>query len=304
MTARYRIEHETRYVYGATVATSQHVSYLRPRELPRQRVLANRLSIDPTPARVAQRVDYFGNQVDHFELLQPHLELRVSAHSVCEITAPEPVDAARSWSWREAQRAFAAGAVAPDVAQFVHASPYVPLTAQMQDYARESFPEDRTLLAGATDLMERIHREFRFDPSATTLTTPLVRVLAERRGVCQDFAHFQISCLRSLGLAARYVSGYLLTDPPPGQPRLIGADASHAWVSVYCPRGGWVDLDATNNVIVGERHVTLAWGRDYADVSPLRGVLLGGAEHQLFVGVSVVPIEAEATAPAIDGADA
>ena len=141
--------------------------------------------------------------------------------------------------------------------------------------------------------MHRIHREFTFDPGATTITTPVTRVLAERRGVCQDFAHLQIGCLRSLGLPARYVSGYLLTDPPPGQPRLVGADASHAWLSVCCPRLGWVDLDPTNDVLPSQRHVTLAWGRDYGDVSPLRGVVLGGRAHTLHVGVSVTPAEEE-----------
>ena len=178
-----------------------------------------------------------------------------------------------------------------DDAQFAYASPYVVIAPELERFARASFPPGRSVLAGAIDLMHRIHAEFRFDPSATTVTTPVTRVLAERHGVCQDFAHLQISCLRALGLSARYVSGYLLTDPPAGQPRLIGADASHAWVSVRCPHHGWVDLDPTNDVIVDRRHVTIAWGRDYGDVSPLRGVLLGGAEHTLTVGVSVVPIE-------------
>jgi transglutaminase-like putative cysteine protease len=191
----------------------------------------------------------------------------------------------------EARRALATDGVTPAVSQFVFASPYIPPASEIRAFARSSFPEGRTLLMGAIDLMHRIHRDFRFDPSATNITTPLTRVLAERRGVCQDFAHFQISCLRSLGLAARYVSGYLLTDPPPGQPRLTGADASHAWLAVYCPHHGWVDLDPTNDVIVGQRHVVLGWGRDYGDVSPLRGVLLGGSEHSLHVGVSVVPLE-------------
>ena len=166
------------------------------------------------------------------------------------------------------------------------------IAPELERFARASFPAGRPVLGGAIDLMHRIHAEFRFDPSATTITTPVTRVLAERHGVCQDFAHLQISCLRALGLPARYVSGYLLTDPPAGQPRLIGADASHAWLSVRCPHHGWVDLDPTNDVIVDRRHVTIAWGRDYGDVSPLRGVLLGGAEHTLTVGVSVVPIEA------------
>ena len=178
-----------------------------------------------------------------------------------------------------------------DDEQFAYASPYVVIAPELERFARVSFPPGRPCSAGAIDLMHRIHAEFRFDPSATTVTTPVTRVLAERHGVCQDFAHLQISCLRALGLRARYVSGYLLTDPPAGQPRLIGADASHAWLSVRCPHHGWIDLDPTNDVIVDRRHVTIAWGRDYGDVSPLRGVLLGGAEHTLTVGVSVVPMD-------------
>jgi transglutaminase-like putative cysteine protease len=178
-----------------------------------------------------------------------------------------------------------------EVAQFVSASPYVPLSPELETLARRSFATGRPLLACALALMADLHERFAFDPSATSVTTPLTRVLDHERGVCQDFAHVAIGCFRALGLAARYVSGYLLTDPPPGQPRLVGADASHAWVSFYCPAHGWVDLDPTNGVVVAGRHITVAWGRDYGDVSPLRGVLLGGAEHALHVGVSVLPLE-------------
>ena len=291
MIARYRIQHETRYVYASTVATSQHVAYLRPRELPRQHVIANDLSITPAPSRMAQRTDYFGNHVDHFELHRPHVELRVVGQSVVEVAAAAGnVDPSASPGLKEMQKALADNQVEPEISQFLYPSPYVPPASEIRAFARASFPPGRTALAGAIDLMHRIHRDFRFDPSATNLTTPLTRVLADRRGVCQDFAHFQIACLRSMGLATRYVSGYILTDPPPGQPRLIGADASHAWVSVYCLNHGWVDLDPTNDVVAGQRHVVLAWGRDYGDVSPLRGVLLGGAEHTLYVGVSVLPV--------------
>jgi transglutaminase-like putative cysteine protease len=286
--ALYRIEHETRYVYTSSVSMSQHVAYLRPRALPRQHPRLHELIVDPTPARMNQRIDYFGNSVDHFQILRPHTELRVSSHSLVEVDArTAAIEPDRSPRWEEAR----APGPARDEAQFAYASPYVVLAPELEAFARESFPSGRPLLAGAIDLMHRIHAGFRFDPSATTITTPVTRVLADRHGVCQDFAHLQISCLRSLGLAARYVSGYLLTDPPPGLPRLIGADASHAWLAVHCPHHGWVDLDPTNDVITDQRHVTLAWGRDYGDVSPLRGVLLGGAEHTLSVGVSVVPIE-------------
>lgn len=312
MTVRYRIEHETRYVYSSSVSTSQHVACVRPRELPWQHVDSHALAIDPAPSRVAQRDDYFGNTLDHFELLRPHRELSVLSRAVVDVQArfAAPLDVSLSPRWDSP--ADAAGDVARDAvgdaagdaaaalgiadAQFVYASPYVVIAPELERFARASFPPGRPVLAGAIDLMHRIHGEFRFDPSATTVTTPVTRVLADRHGVCQDFAHLQISCLRALGVPARYVSGYLLTDPPAGQPRLIGADASHAWLSVRCPHHGWIDLDPTNDVIVDRRHITIAWGRDYGDVSPLRGVLLGGAEHTLTVGVSVVPIELPVTA--------
>src|SRR5262249_9786349 len=169
--------------------------------------------------------------------------------------------------------------------------PYITLDPELDEFARATFPPGRPMLAGAIDLMHRIHAEFRFDSTATTITTPVSRVLVDRRGGCQDLAHLQISCLRGLGLAARYVSGYILTTPPPGQPRLIGADASHAWLSVHCPRLGWVDLDPTNDLLPHLSHVTLAWGRDYGDVSPLRGVMVGAAQHTLAVGVGVMPLD-------------
>jgi transglutaminase-like putative cysteine protease len=171
----------------------------------------------------------------------------------------------------------------------------------LSDGVRSCLVSGRSAAAGAIDLMRRIHVAFRFDPSATTLTTPVSRVLVERRGVCQDFAHLQISCLRSLGLAARYVSGYLLTTPPPSRARMIGADASHAWLSVHCPRHGWVDLDPTNDLVPDQRHVTLCWGRDYGDVSPLRGVIMGAAEHTLYVGVNVMPLDSPEWNEALGG---
>jgi transglutaminase-like putative cysteine protease len=290
-----RIEHETRYEYESRVSTSQHVAWLEPRELPFQRVRSFDLLVDPKPARLIRRIDYFGNVVHQFELLRPHDELSVLGRSRVEVeprrdpeSGPDPPwEQVRVWlTHTPAERA-------TEIVQYLGRSPQVLPTPEIAAFALESFIAGRPLLEGAVDLMHRIHREFTFDPAATTPATPVSRVLVDRRGVCQDFAHFQVACLRAMGLAARYVSGYLLTDPPPGQPRLIGADASHAWVSVYVPQGGWVDLDPTNDVIVGQGHVTIGWGRDYGDVTPLRGVLLGGERHKLFVGVSVVPLDGE-----------
>jgi transglutaminase-like putative cysteine protease len=299
MPAFYRVEHETRYVYASDVATSQHMAYLCPRDLPRQPLHQHDLRVDPRPSRLTRRTDYFGNLVAQFTLVTPHDTLAVSGRSIVEVRereAPLAIDESPPWEDARAAHASRTGSrmngASADAVEFVWVSPYVSVAPEVAAFARVSFEPRRPLLDAAIDLMHRIHDEFEFDPSATTITTPVTRVLEERHGVCQDFAHLQISCMRSLGLAARYVSGYLLTDPPPGRPRLIGADASHAWVSVHCPRHGWVDLDPTNALLPDVRHVTLAWGRDYGDVSPLRGVMLGGEEHTLTVGVSVVPLDA------------
>jgi transglutaminase-like putative cysteine protease len=289
----YRVEHTTKYLYTSAVATSQHVAYLRPRELPYQHVRYHELTIEPNPASSSRRTDAFGNDVHHFQILRPHSSLVVGSESVVEVCARGEMDIDNSPRWEAVARELSGRSttVPPGVAQFAQPSTYLPFSEAMGEFGRPSFPSGEPLLRGAAALMQRMHDVFTFDAAATTVTTPLSRVLDERRGVCQDFAHVAISCLRALGLAARYVSGYLLTDPPPGQPRLIGADASHAWLSVFCPVNGWVDLDPTNNVVAGARHITVAWGRDYGDVSPLRGVLLGGARHRLYVGVSVVPLD-------------
>ena len=294
--ALYRIEHVTRYIYNSPVATSQHVAWIEPREVPGQVTLDYELAIDPEPQRIMTRTDYFGNRVHQFELPRPHVEMQVTSRATVSVDRPTPVEAGKTEpAWEELRRRLRRPATDAEraAAEFTFESPQVAVDASVAAFARALFPSGRGVIDGATAMMHRIHEEFTFDPDATTPTTPVSRVLSDRRGVCQDFAHLQIACLRSLGLAARYVSGYLLTDPPPGMPRLIGADASHAWVSVFCPVSGWVDLDPTNGVRVGDRHITLAWGRDYSDVTPLRGVLLGGNEHQLFVGVSVVPVEEE-----------
>jgi transglutaminase-like putative cysteine protease len=293
--AFYRIEHETRYVHAGQVSMSQHIACLTPRPLEWQAVHNCTLDVHPRPADRIERTDYHGNLVTQLSILRPYTELRVTAASQVEVRASgATIDPEASPAWETARDAgvFRRGTPLDDSAQFRYASPYIQPGAELAAFARPTFTAGRPLLAAAIELMQRIHDEFQFDPGVTTITTPVSRVLSERRGVCQDFAHLQIACLRSIGIAARYTSGYLLTDPPPGSPRLIGADASHAWLAVCCPRYGWVDLDPTNAVLPGLRHVTLAWGRDYGDVSPLRGVVLGGGEHELTVGVSVVPTPA------------
>lgn len=280
----YQIEHETRYVHSGRVSTSQHVACLMPRAMPQQHVRSHDIFVDPRPANESRRIDCYGNVEDQFTILTPYSELRVVSTSLVEVEARlQPVDVEAGPAWEEV----AADGSYNDASEFRYPSPYVEPDRALAAFARETFTPGRPLVAAAAALMHHIHDEFQFDPGATTITTPATRVLEERHGVCQDFAHLQIACLRSLGLPARYVSGYLLTDPPPGQPRLVGADASHAWLSVWCPLNGWVDLDPTNAVFPGNRHVTIAWGRDYGDVSPLRGVVLGGGQHELFVGVSM-----------------
>ena len=292
----YEVEHQTRYVHAGRVSTSRHLGYLTPRTLPWQTVHRHAISIDPYPAESVARADAFGNSVTQFSILTSYTELDVTSRSLVEVwprsASGQDVDPDVSLAWEDVrdQGVFRANAPSDEPAEFRYRSPYIELAPELADFARPSMTPGRPLLSAAIELMHRIHDGFRFDAGATSITTPVTRVLAERGGVCQDFAHLQIACLRSFGLAARYVSGYLLTDPPPGQPRLVGADASHAWLSVWCPPFGWVDLDPTNAVLPDGRHVTTAWGRDYGDVSPLRGVVLGSAAHELYVGVSVVPV--------------
>jgi transglutaminase-like putative cysteine protease len=293
MSASYHVEHQTRYVYGTRVSTSQHVAYLRPRVLSKQQVRSFGVSYEPKPSQVSERIDYFGNWTEHFTMLTPHLEMRVTSRSVVEVERRSPdVDPEQSIPWEVVRDSliYRKGTGASESAQYAYESPYTTIAPELAVFARDAFTPGRPLVAAAVALMHRIFTEFTFEPSSTTIATPVTRVLADRHGVCQDFAHLQISCMRSLGLPARYVSGYLLTTPPPGKPRLVGADASHAWLSVHCPALGWIDLDPTNDLICDLRHITVAWGRDYGDVSPLRGVILGGTQHTLEVGVNVSPL--------------
>jgi transglutaminase-like putative cysteine protease len=304
--ARYRVEHETSYVHAGGVSTSQHVAYLTPRALPYQAVRSHGLVIEPAAASHVERMDYFGNAVDQFTILTPYKEMRVIGQSEVEVAAVPPPAGETSAPWETVRDAlvYRLGAPYVDTVELSYPSPYVSTSAELAAYAGESFTAGRPLIAAAIDLMHRINKDFVFDSGATTIATPVKQVLSSRRGVCQDFAHLQVGCLRSLGLPARYVSGYLVTHPIPGQPRLVGADASHAWLAAWCPRLGWVDLDPTNDVLPSQRHVTLAWGRDYGDVSPLRGILLGGGDHTLKVAVSVTPLvdeEAAAASPKKSG---
>jgi transglutaminase-like putative cysteine protease len=287
---RYRIHHVTHYAYSEPVSGSQHDLHLLPRDTERQRCLAATVEIAPLPGVSRERNDYFGNRATHVALAAVHNEFQVIARSEVECSPAPPRNLDEDSPWHEAAAAIAGGHVDLHVQEMALSSPFVPASRALVGYARESFPAGRSLLRASVELMARIHRDFTYDAAATTIATPLEEVFAKRRGVCQDFSHLMIACLRGLGLSARYVSGYLATTPPPGQPRLQGADASHAWLSVYSPRFGFVDLDPTNDVVVGEQHVTLAFGRDFGDVTPLRGVIQGGGRHELQVGVDMLPV--------------
>jgi transglutaminase-like putative cysteine protease len=290
----YRIVHRTTYEYAAPVAVSHNVARLEPRATSAQTPENFSLKISPHPVLRKARADYFGNQLCFFSVQEIHQRLEITAASRVAINATPPPDPDTSSAWEEVAQLFR-DPVAPEVIvpyQFVFDSPQVRASFELAAYARESFQKSTPLLAGALDLTRRIFTDFKYDSKATTIVTPIEEVLEKRRGVCQDFAHLSIACLRSLGLPARYVSGYLRTRPPEGKEKLIGADASHAWFSIFCPRNGWTDFDPTNNSRVSEEHITVAYGRDFSDVSPVAGILTGGGNHEVKVSVDVEEIPA------------
>jgi len=293
--ARYQITHETDYHYAAAVPHSQQLLHLRPRPLAYQRLLRHELHITPPPSRETTAFDYFGNPSTLLEFTRPHLRLSVSAETRIEVMPRANCDFRASPPWEQVvRRCVYSGrpVTSPGLMEalaFRQESPFVRIKHMFSAFAADCFTPERPLLEAANALMRKINDEFVFDVEATQIATPLAQVLEEKRGVCQDFAHLMLSSLRSLGLPARYVSGYLLTEPPPGQERMVGADASHAWVALYCPENGWVEFDPTNAVLPGTQHITLAWGRDFSDVSPLRGIILGGGEHGMDVRVTVMP---------------
>lgn len=286
---KLRVVHRTIYHYGEPATTSHHEARLTPRQSDVQRTITHELECSPTPTTRRARLDYFGNRTNYFGLTEPHRKLEVIATSLVQTNPAYLPDFELTPPWEQVALRLRSD-LRRDVLQAVQmrfASPLVPLFDELRDYAAPSFSDAMPTLVGTKDLMHRIHQDFVYDASATDLATPLASVVTNRRGVCQDFAHVMLGCLRSLGLAARYTSGYLRTLPPPGQPRLIGADASHAWVAVWVPEHGWVDFDPTNNLCPSEEHITLAFGRDFSDVTPLHGVILGGGRHHLDVSVNV-----------------
>jgi transglutaminase-like putative cysteine protease len=290
---RYTVEHETHYSYTAPVSQSWQLARLTPRSLPWQRVLTHSLQIDPSPDERHDETDSFGNSVTHFGLHGAHRVLRVLMQCLVEVSPrPVPEKTDEPLPWESVRDAIRAQPQLDDLraARMSEPTQLVPLSDAARDYAAPSFTPGRDWLEAVDDLTHRIHREFEFEPGATTVSTSVDEVIANRHGVCQDFAHLLLACLRGHGLPARYVSGYLLTEPPPGTPRLMGVDASHAWVAAYSPRHGWVEFDPTNDQLADERYITLGWGADFADVVPLRGVILGGGTQEMKVSVSVAPV--------------
>jgi transglutaminase-like putative cysteine protease len=283
-----RIQHTTRYTGSEPVSVGHNEAWLTPRTTPTQRSLSHRLQIIPEPSILSTRSDYFGNTVSQFSFNQGYDALTVTA--VNEVEVHTPVRESDSPPWDDLAATLLRHETADDLAAFEFAfdSSRCRRTRAFRDYGRESFTPGRPVLEAVEELLQRFYTDFRYESGSTTVSTPVEQAFAERRGVCQDFAHLMISILRSLGLGARYVSGYLRTLPPPGKPRLVGADASHAWASVYAGRPGWVDLDPAIGKLAGTDHITVAWGRDYEDVAPLKGVYIGGGTHQLTVNVDVI----------------
>ena len=291
MTRRYRIEHRTEYRYSDEVSTSFGRGYLRPREIPgRQRCLNYSLTIEPGPSDLTHDIDVFGNPNSYFHVTHSHTELVVTGLSEVEVTVPESDPDVLAQPW---ERARPYGFDDPKAVEFTLASPLVRMPDQIHEYALRTFTERRPIGEAIVDLTHRIFTEFKYHPGSTNVSSTVADVLDARAGVCQDFAHVAVACLRSVGLACRYVSGYLATDPPPGKERMVGADASHAWAAVRLSDGSWLGFDPTNDQLADERYTIVAWGRDYDDVPPLRGVIYTDAEsNEMDVSVDVAPLTA------------
>jgi transglutaminase-like putative cysteine protease len=296
---RYSIFHETAYKYSRDVLHAHHLLHLIPRPAPFQECLEHTISVEPASFRRRDEIDAFGNALTRIEVEHPHRRLEVVTQMKVDVHRRPMVFAAHSMSWEQTCAELAYHGLSPrretlEACRFRHESPYVRVKQEYTDYAAECFPPGRPILACAEALMVKLHQDMKYAKGETTVRTPLRDVLKKRRGVCQDFAHLMIACLRSRGLAARYVSGYLqvgsTSSSASGAAPAIGGGASHAWVAVYTPPFGWLEFDPTNNVFVNMDHVAVAWGRDFGDVSPLHGVIVGGGAHELSVRVIVEPV--------------
>ncbi|MDO8910209.1 MAG: transglutaminase family protein [Pseudohongiella sp.] len=291
----YRIRHLTRYDYSGPATLSHNEARMLPRELSWQQCLDYEFTISPAPIRLRERIDFFGNRVAYFSTEAVHRSLEVVVTSQVQTSSRPALDIFSTICWEDAVSDVATALRTGnrdciDARLFILESPFIRHQLSLAQYAEDCFSSGRDLRDALMSLNERIYDEFTYDPDVTTTATPVLEVLATKRGVCQDFAHLMIACIRALGLPARYVSGYMETLPPPGQEKLLGADATHAWVAAFIPGWGWLELDPTNGSLADERYIVLGWGRDYADVTPLKGVMTGGGEHELTVAVDVVPV--------------
>jgi transglutaminase-like putative cysteine protease len=297
---RFRVRHITRYKYASRVSHCYNLANVVPRHTDRQQCLQNRITVSPQPAITHKRNDYFGNKAYHFEIQKPHTELVITADSEVLIKDRDheldldlgiPYGQVGEFLQNTTTRATI------EAREFLLNSPMIEATEDLATYARPSFKPDRSLKSCVNDLTARIFNEFAYDPGFSTIATPLADVLAHKRGVCQDFAHLQVGCLRAMGIPAKYVSGYIETLPKPGEEKLVGADATHAWVAYFCPEEGWVEFDPTNNTLAGSQHIVTAFGRDYIDVTPVKGVIFGGGQAPMLqVSVDVRRIEESAVA--------
>lgn len=288
----YDVRHVTFYEYGSTVTFTHCALRLLPRNGPGQRVQATSLEITPTPQQMHDRICFFGNRLTSLTIETAHRELRVEARTSLDISRPPPPEPSTSAAWEEVrEEAYGSTSLTPESpVHYLYPSRFVPRFRPAADYAETSFTAKRPILEGAVALMHRIRADFKYDPKATVVSTPLSEAFEKRHGVCQDFAHIMIAGLRGIGLPAAYISGYIRTIPPPGKERLEGADAMHAWVALWCGSGlGWVGLDPTNDMLIGDDHIVLARGRDYADISPVAGIILGSREQDVDVQVDVIP---------------
>jgi len=292
---RFRVRHITHYKYSGRVSHCYNVANVVPRDTDRQRCLTNRITVSPTPSVTHKRTDYFGNKAFHFEIQKPHTELIITADSEIQIDDRDrELDLDLGISYGRALESLAASGsrATLESREFLLNSPMIESSAALAEYARPSFRPDSSLKACVNDLTRRIFSDFVYDPGFTTIATPLADVLAHKRGVCQDFAHLQVGCLRAMGIPAKYVSGYIETLPKPGEKKLVGADATHAWVAYFCPEEGWVEFDPTNNTLARSQHIVTALGRDYLDVTPVKGVIFGGGVAPVLavsVDVSRIP---------------
>ncbi len=295
VTQRYQISHETTYDYSTMVTSGHHFAHLSPRDTQHQKVISHLLDVEPKPAETSNIVDYFGNNSVRFLITWQHEKLTVTANSIIDVTEKNFADSQLHVPWETALSQSLYTVEPNEVAEMRLSSAYVESLQQTREYAERFFTPGRPWLDAVLDLTRHIREEFAYDPEATTISTPIAEVFSKKRGVCQDFTHLMLSCLRSLKLPARYVSGYILNEPPPGVEKLIGSDASHAWIETWLPGAGWVGFDPTNGKIANIEFIIVAWGRDFMDVTPLRGVVLGGGEHTLEVRVTVARIDSPST---------